>query len=179
LTDRIIYNSLTPEYNGEELEKIGETGLKSAILLALNLKNLTSRGRIEAIEGLLPATSKAGIEKPLLDTCVIDIPTLGMACRALFELKDKYGLPIGCGAHNAIDTWKGLRKKMGKQATDPSAAAVNAITVALGADFVLYGPIELANYMFPAIAAVDAAYSQLSIEQGKFPSQAHPIFKIA
>lgn len=179
LADRVVYNSITPEYKQEELEKIKEAKVKSAILLAFNMKEFTSKGRVKAIEMLLPKAYEAGIEKPLIDTCVIDIPSLGIACRALFDLKDNLGLPVGCGAHNAVSSWAGLKKKMGKQATHPCMATASAIPVAVGADFVLYGPVESADYMFPAMAMVDAAYGQLSIEQGRKLSRSHPIFKIA
>jgi len=177
--NEIVYNSLTPEYKREEIEKIKETGIKSAILLAYNMREFTSEGRIKAIKGLLPVAYEAGIENILIDTCVLDIPSLGMACRALFELKDEFGFPTGCGAHNAIGTWKGLTKKMGKQAIHPSVAVASGIAVATGADFVLYGPIESADYMFPAMAMIDAAYGQLIMENGKMLDKGHPIFKIA
>jgi len=58
-------------------------------------------------------------------------------------------------------------------------AAACAMTVAAGANFVLYGPIESADQMFPAIAMVDAAYAQLAIEEGAMPDPKHPIFRIA
>ncbi len=177
--NEIVYNSLTPEYRQEEVEKLQEIGVKSAILLAYNIREFTSEGRIKAIEALLPVAHRAGIKNPLIDTCVLDIPSLGMACRALFELKNKFGLPTGCGAHNAIGTWKGLSKKMGQQAIHPSTAVASGIPVAIGADFVLYGPIESADYMFPAIAMIDAAYGQLIMEQGRILDRTHPIFKIA
>ena len=179
LKDRVVYNSLLPEYKKEELEKIREVGIKSAILLAFNTKEFTSQGRVKAIRELLPVASDAGIDKPLIDTAVIDIPSLGMACRAIDELRREFGLPVGSGAHNAIGTWKGLKKKMGRQAADPSMAAACAITVAAGANFVLYGPVECADYMFPAIAMVDAAYAQLAVEEGAMPDPKHPIFRIA
>jgi tetrahydromethanopterin S-methyltransferase subunit H len=179
LKDRVVYNSLSPEYKPEELQKIGEVGMKSAILLAFNTREFTSQGRVKAIRDLLPVASKAGIEKPLIDTAVIDIPSLGMACRAIHELKKEFGLPVGSGAHNAIGTWRGLKKKMGAQATASSMAAACAITIAAGANFVLYGPIESADQMFPAVAMVDAAYAQLAMEEGTMPDPKHPIFRIA
>jgi len=58
-------------------------------------------------------------------------------------------------------------------------ATACAITVAAGANFILYGPIEFADYMFPTIAMVDAAYAQLAMEEGTMPDRNHPIFKIA
>lgn len=179
LKDRVVYNSLMLDYNKDEVEKIREIGVKSAILLTLNTKDFTSRGKVKAAKELLAVASSAGIEKPLIDTAVIDIPNLGMACRAIHELRVELGLPVGSGAHNAVDTWKGLKKKMGVQAREASLAAACAITVAAGANFVLYGPIDLAEYTFPTIALVDAACAQLSIEDGAMPDQKHPIFRIA
>ena len=178
LSSRVVYNSITPESKPEELEKIKETSLESAVLLAYNVHDFTSRGRVNAVTKLLPAISEAGISKPLLDACVIDIPTLGMACSAIFDLKNELGLPSGCGAHNAIVTWRGLRTKMGPQAKKPSMAAANVLTAAAGSDFILYGPIESASYVFPVIAMVDAAYGQLIIEKGQKLGLNHPIFKI-
>jgi len=93
LKNEIVYNSITPEYKQEEIEKIKETGIKSAILLAYNIREFTSEGRIKAIRALLPVAYQAGIKNPLIDTCVLDIPSLGMACRALFELKMSLDCP--------------------------------------------------------------------------------------
>jgi len=179
LKNPIIYNSLLPEYRKEELDKIKEAGVKNAVLLAFTTKEFTSEGRIKAIRNLIPVTKEAGLEKLLIDTAVIDVPSLGMAYRAIYELKSEFGLPTGCGAHNAIGTWRGLRTKMGRQAMHPSMAVASAITLAAGADFVLYGPIEYSDYVFPTVALVDAAFGQLSIEKGKMPDARHPIFRIA
>jgi tetrahydromethanopterin S-methyltransferase subunit H len=179
IEDKCIYNSLNPESKATEFEKIKETSLKSAILLAFNAKNMTATGRVEAIRQLLPKAINSGIEKPLVDACVLDVPTLGSAFKAIFDLKNEFGNPAGCGAHNAISTWRGLKPKMGSQATKPCTATANAITIMAGADFILYGPVEDAPYVFPAVAMVDAATAQLLIEKGKMPSPSHPIFKIA
>jgi tetrahydromethanopterin S-methyltransferase subunit H len=179
LKERIVYNSLVVDCKKEELEKIHEIGIKSAILLALNTREFSTKGKVKAVRGLLPVATEAGIEMPLIDAAVIDIPSLGMACRAIHDLRLEFALPVGSGAHNAIDTWKGLKRKMGTQAREPSLAAACAITVASGASFVLYGPIEHADYIFPAIAMVDAAFGQLAIEERAIPDSKHPIFKIA
>jgi tetrahydromethanopterin S-methyltransferase subunit H len=179
LSERVVYNSLTPGCKTEELNKIRDAGIKSAVLLAFSSREFSSQGRINAVRQLLPVAQGAGVEKPMIDTAVLDIPSLGMACRAIHELRNEFGLPVGSGAHNAVGTWRGLKKKMGKQATEPSMATACAITIAAGANFVLYGPIEFADYMFPTLAMVDAAYAQLSIEEGKKPGPGHPIFRIA
>lgn len=179
LIKRLIYNSLIPEYRQEEVEKIKEVALKSALLLAYNPKEFTTVGRVKAIKQLLEVAKEAGIEKPLLDTCVLDIPGLGMACRASFELKSEFGLPVGCGAHNAVSLWKGLKKKMGKQAVKPAVASACVIAAAVGADFVLYGPVEDAPYVFPVIAMTDAAYGYLFFEKKMSLDPKHPLYRIA
>jgi tetrahydromethanopterin S-methyltransferase subunit H len=179
ILDNCVYNSLNPESKTVEFEKIKETGLKAAVLLAYNTKNMTAVGRVEATKQLVPLAAQMGIEKILVDACVLDVPTLGSAFKAIFDLKNELGHPVGCGAHNAIGTWKGLKTKMGLQAVKPCTAVANSLTVAAGADFILYGPVEDAPYVFPAVAMVDAAFAQLLIEKGMLPSTSHPIFKIA
>jgi len=179
ILDNCVYNSLNPESKTIEFEKIKETGIKAAVLLAFNTKNMSAVGRVEAIKQLLPLAIQSGIEKILIDACVLDVPTLGSAFKAIFDLKNELGHPTGCGAHNAIGTWRGLKTKMGLQAVKPCAAVANALTIAAGADFLLYGPVEDASFVFPAVAMVDAAFAQLLMEKGKMPSLHHPIFKIA
>jgi tetrahydromethanopterin S-methyltransferase subunit H len=179
IQDRCVYNSLTPESKKTEYDKIKETRLKAALLLAYDTKDMTCKGRVNAIKKLLPQVIESRIEKILIDACVLDVPTLGSAFKAISDLKNELGYPAGCGAHNAIGTWKGLKTKMGLQAKKPCEAVANAITLAAGADFILYGPIENAAFVFPAVAMVNAAFAQLLIEKGTVPSPSHPIFKIA
>lgn len=179
IQDRCVYNSLNPESKKTEYDKIKETHCKAAVLLAYNTKDMTSKGRVDAVKQLLPQAIESGIEEILIDACVLDVPTLGLAFKAIFDLKNELGYPAGCGAHNAIGTWKGLKTKMGPEAAKPCTAVANALTLAAGADFILYGPIEDAAFVFPAVAMVNVAFAQLSIEKGKVPSPSHPIFKIA
>jgi len=179
IQNRCVYNSLNPESKRIEYEKIKQIQQKAAVLLAYNARDMTSKGRVDAIKQLLPQAIESGIEKILMDACVLDVPTLGSAFKAIFELKNEMGYPTGCGAHNAIGTWRGLKTKMGLQAVKPCSAVANALTIAAGADFILYGPIEDAPFVFPAVAMVNAAFAQLLIEEGKLPIASHPIFKIA
>lgn len=46
---------------------------------------------------------------------------------------------------------------MGPEAAKPCAAAGGAAAVAVGADFLLYGPVEDAPFIFPAVAMIDTA----------------------
>lgn len=178
LSDRTVYNSIAPEYKPSELEALKRSDVNSAVFLAYQIRDFTSRGRLRTIIKTIPKILEAGIEKLMIDTFVLDIPSLGSACRAIYEVKNRLGYPTGCGAHNAIGTWTGLKTKMGYQAKKPSTAVASALPVAFGGDFVFYGPIEGANYIFPAVALVNAAYSQISIEDGIRPDRSHPRFRI-
>lgn len=178
ILDRVVYNSINPMSKPDELKAVQASGVSSAVLLAYNMKDFSSNGRITAVKELVSKKGEFGAEKLLIDTCVLDLPTLGQALRALFELKNELGYPVGCGAHNAVALWKGLKTKMGEQAVKPCLAAVNAATASVGADFILYGPIDNAKVVFPAVAMVDAAYSQIPIEKKIQIPKDHPRYRI-
>jgi len=179
LRSRCVYNSFSPESKKVEFDKAKETGLEAAVLLAYNRRDMASKGRVAAIRQLLLQATESSVTKMLADACVLDVPTLGTAFKTIFDVKNCLGIPAGCGAHNAIATWRGLKTKMGRQAVEPCTAAANTLTIAAGADFILYGPVEAAPYVFPAAAMVNAAFGQLLIEEGRVPPSSHPIFKIA
>jgi len=134
--------------------------------------------RASLAEELHAKAANAGVNNILFDTGVVDLPTLGLACRALMMIKDKFGLPVGCGAHNAVAMWKGLRSKFGKDAKTPAFVGSNLMPVALGADFVLYGPIRHAPVVFPSVAMIDVALSGSLIEERIRPERPHPRYLI-
>jgi tetrahydromethanopterin S-methyltransferase subunit H len=178
LNNRVIYNSVTPEHRPSELEKIRDTNIQSSVILAYTATSFTATGRVKAIRELLPKLEAHGVTKPLIDTCVIDIPSLGSASRAIIDLKQEFGLPVGNGSHNAISTWRGLEKKFGRDTRKPSVAAAAAVTSAVGGDFCLYGPLHTASYVFPVVAMVNSAQEQLGLEDGNRPNRALPLFRI-
>ncbi len=178
LADRVVYNSVQPEVQDDELAAIQEAGVTAAILLTYYLKDFTAQGRVQAVRELLPRLLDVGVNKLMVDTCVLDLATMGQAYSSLFDIKHEFGLPVGGGVHNAVAMWKGLKKKMGRDARKPCVAAACASTVAVGADFVLYGPVEDAPHVFPAVAMMDTALSQVVMERGIRPEKTHPRFRI-
>jgi len=180
IEERTVYNSISPDTKESIYRKIREVGLKSAIVLTFSTRAIiSSKERVKLLESLLPKVKAAGLEKILIDTVVMDISTLGLACKAIYEIKDQYGYPAGCAAHNAVSSWKALRRKKSPLLTSVCSSVVSTLPVAIGADFVLYGPIKDAEYMFPAVCLIDAAYGQLLMEERKRPGLSHPRFKIA
>ncbi|MHA1238451.1 MAG: tetrahydromethanopterin S-methyltransferase subunit H family protein [Candidatus Odinarchaeia archaeon] len=179
IQDKVVYNSINAETKEEELESIRNSKIKSAIILAFGPKVFTTDTRVSVAKEVLNKALEIGIDKPLLDTYILDIPSLGMGCKALFQLKNELGYPVGGGTDNAVSTWRGLKTKMGKQAKQSCVASAAVAAVTLGADFVLYGPIESAPYVFPAVSMIDAALEQLALESGAKLDRTLPIFRIA
>ena len=64
-----------------------------------------------------------------------------------------------------------------KKATD---AAQNAILPMIGCDWIMFGPIELAEYVFPSVAVVDTYILTATAELGTRPLEEgqHPLFKL-
>jgi tetrahydromethanopterin S-methyltransferase subunit H len=178
LAERVVYNSIIPDVTDEELRAIQDAGVQSAILLTYYLLDFTAKGRVEAVRQLLPRLRDAGIYKLMVDCCVLDLATFGQACNAIVDVKDEFGLPAGGGVHNAVALWKGLKKKMGQQAHDPCIASASAAAIAIGGDFALYGPVEDAKYVFPAVAMIDTAQSQVAMERGEKPVEGHPRYRV-
>jgi len=178
--DRVILNSINPETKSSVYNKAKEVGLEAAIALTYSARAVISyKERVKILESLIPRMEDAGIRKILVDTVVLDVATLGLACKAIFEVKERYGYPTGCGAHNAIASWKALKEKKDKTLLISCSSIANGLPVAIGADFILYGPVSDAEYVFPAISLINAAYAQILLEEGKKPPATHPRFKIS
>jgi tetrahydromethanopterin S-methyltransferase subunit H len=179
IQNRIIHNSLTPDSKREEFELLHDSRIENFVLLAMETSKWTTQARIDVIDKMIKDAHAARFSRDnfLIDGCVLDFTSLGLAMSAMRETKNTYGFPVGCGAHNAVDTWRNLRSKFGDIKQTASVVA-STITLATGADFVLYGPIQQAEIMFPSVAFVKAALSQLLFDEGKMPPPNHPVFKI-
>ena len=179
LSKQVVYNSITPNINEQEMSAIKEAKIKSAIILTLNSRNPTILGRMQTLEKLLSLSMEAGIENILVDAAVLDIPDPGPVSKTIYLIKEKYGLPTGAGTHNAVERWIMARKgHVLKQQIMSTVASV--FPVVLGADFLLYGPIENAVKAYYASAIADAyvAYSARQ-EFGSQPQgRSHPLFRI-
>jgi tetrahydromethanopterin S-methyltransferase subunit H len=176
--DRIILNSLNP-HSGEVLfEKVKEVKLLSSVLLTHSTRYVLSSDKSPLIDEMVPKLKAVGIENIIVDTAVLDIPTLGINAKAINIIKDKYGYPCGCGAHNAVASWKRLKEKYTQNAQMIVKGVTNAMPTIIGADWVLYGPIRNAENFYPAVAMIDTAYSQLMMEKRIRPEKDHPRFRI-
>lgn len=179
LSQRVVYNSISPHTREDEISTIKESKIRSAIVLTLNTSNPTLSGRLEVVDEALSIANKAGIENIFVDVTVLDIPDPGPVSKAIYLVKEKYGLPAGGGLHNAIDSWRG-RGKLESDEYMMGMIVANTFPIVMGANFILYGPIEEAKKMYFTCGLADAyvAYN-MKQEYGKKPLVSnHPLKKI-
>ena len=124
-------------------------------------------------------TNKCGIENVLVDTTVLDVPDPGPVSKTIFLVKKKYGLPAGAGIHNAVDMWK-KRIRPSQDKYDLVSVVANTFSLVMGADFLLYGPVENAPKVYFTCDMADAyiAYSMRQEYRIKPKSTNHPLFRI-
>ena len=163
IVDRVIVNSLTPKAKDEELKLLQEYKVKNIILLLYTIKIMDVNARIDLLNRILQRIKAIGIATPLIDTFVIDIPSLAASMRTIIYIKTNLGLPTGCGAHNAVSSMrKQLRRRYGREGLEAIELISNIAPITLGADFVLYGPIEIHKHILPAAYAIYTSYRYLS-----------------
>ena len=181
---RAIYNSIDPHSTKEELESIAEIGCKSAVILAFSVDSVFPADRVgllqggDARQGLLQMASQAGIENTLIDVGVLDLPSTSWSAQAVFEVKNRLGLPTGCAPSNAFYTWK-KQRRIQSPVLEACGSAVLTMPLFYGADFILYGPIANASWVFPgaAVASAMVAYGG-RVERRRPATKDHPLYRL-
>ncbi len=176
---RLIYNSIDEHCTDEELAVLRECGASSAMLLALSNRAVRPADRLALLrDRQLPAAERAGIENILVDTGVLDIPSVGWAAEAIRLVKEELGHPAGCAPANAIYMWHKLRAQ-GTPAFESAASVVFTLPQSLGANFIFYGPMRNAPWAYPAAAAMDAMIAHVGrLHKVRPVTQAHPLYRI-
>jgi len=176
---RLVYNSIAEDYTEDELDCLRECGVKSAIIMAFSTAQPRPKQRVQLlVDKLLPAAERAGVEQILVDPGVLDIPSIGWTALAIHNIKETLGYPCGCAPSNAL-FYLGKAAGAGSPAFEAAAAATLALTQCQGADFVHYGPIRNAPWVFSAVATVDAMIAYGGRFSGIKPaSDHHPLYRI-
>jgi tetrahydromethanopterin S-methyltransferase subunit H len=175
---RLVYNSIAEDYTDEELACIKECGIKNAIVLAFSMKALKPEAKLKLLqEKLLPLAEEAGIEQILVDTGVLDVPSISWTSLAIKEVKSHLGFPTGCAPANALYRWDKMRanKSLALQA---SASAIFSLLQSYGANFILYGSLHNAPWVYPAVATTDALIAYGGRFTGVRPTKNHPLYEI-
>ncbi|MDP4159575.1 MAG: tetrahydromethanopterin S-methyltransferase subunit H [Bacillota bacterium] len=181
---RLIYNSIEEHYSEEELAVIKESGIKTAVILAFSKKALKPQARIKLLkgdgekEGLIDVAKRAGLEQFLVDPGVLDVASNSWTSEAINVVKQEFGYPGGCAPSNAVYLWKKMRSK-GTPFFEVAGASVFTYPVTQGADFVLYGPMVNAPWVYRAMATTDAMMAYNNKLTGvKLGTPDHPLMKI-
>jgi len=193
---RAIYNSINGSIDAAEIEAITDSDIEAAIVLAFNATDPSLKGKMDILEvggpgqdkGMLQVAKECGITKPIVDVAATPLGAgAGASMRMVVAVKGHLGLPVGGGFHNIASAWDWMKKykktfatKEEKQAIYmPSDIGTNLVPQALGCDYVLYGPIENTNMVFPAVAMVDIMLGETAKELGlEIQDTNHPIFKL-
>lgn len=184
LSDRVVNNSLWFASGKDEIEALKNSSVNASVILAYNPKDHWARGPISMLKGtpeekgLLEKAEEAGVKKILIDTGVLHMPHVGISSKSIYDVKREFGLPAGCSPANATTTWEKL-KEFEAEAFKACDASAQTLTIASCSDFLLYGPIESAGWIFPACAAIDAMIATVARELGtRVQTPEHPLYKL-
>jgi tetrahydromethanopterin S-methyltransferase subunit H len=182
LSDRIINNSIYRQVKDNELENLIDCNIKASVVLCDTPEDESTNARMEVLPTILDMADRAGITGALIDT---SMPAWGIgagpAVKSIYLVKEQFGdrAAVGTGIGNITDTLGWVKGNFPKEIRFPSAAAQNAILPILGADWIMFGPIEFAEFLFPVIAVIDTYVLTATAELGTQPVEdgKHPLFK--
>jgi len=186
LIEKAIYTSINYTITEKEYTGLLKYNIESTIIQSLNPRNPRISGMInilkgnESEEGLISKARSAGLKKILLFTSVFEVPTIGVASRGIYRLKEEFGLPTGTAPVGVIGRWCIRNKNIGGNIKGACEATGITLSLAMGANFIIYGTLEKAEYVFPATAIVDAMIrrnSKINFKT-KFNSKDHPLYKL-
>ena len=159
LLDRAILNSIDENTNDESLLKLKEIGVKNAVLLTFGNKYIFPHQKLQFLKDILvPKAQKANIENIIVDTAVLDLPSISINVESTGLVKKELGLPSGFAPANAIYGWN-YAKKYGETARCGAIASIMAYCASAPSDFILFGPIKFAKCIIPAISLISAVNS--------------------
>jgi tetrahydromethanopterin S-methyltransferase subunit H len=179
LSDRCFYNSVYKGVTDAELVVLKDSGIKMSIVLADNPKDNSLEGKMAIIQEALALAEKGGITKPLIDTAIPAFaPDMGTAVRTIPIMKEKYGHPVGLGSGNVVTTMGWVKANIAKEFRKGCVTATNAIMQTVGANWLMIGPAEQAEWVFPAVAVVDIYVASAAADLETRPlEETHPIFR--
>jgi tetrahydromethanopterin S-methyltransferase subunit H len=184
VADRAIHNSINASVNEEEIAAVTESDLDAAIVLAFNATDPSVKGKMDILEiggtgqakGMLDVAKDCGITRPIVDVAAMPPGSgAGATVRSIMAVKGHLGLPTGGGFHNMASAWDWLKKfkKEHKEAYMPADIGTNLVCQVVGADCLLYGPIENVRSVFPAVALVDIMLAETAKDLGSLHARGY------
>ncbi len=159
LLNRAILNSIDGNTTDENLQRLKEIGVKNAVLLTFGNKYIFPKQKLKFLkESLIPKAQKANIDNCIVDTAVLDLPSISINFETTGLVKKVLGLPTGFAPANAIYGWS-FAKKYGENARCGAIASIMAYCASAPSDFILFGPIKFAKCIIPAISLISGVNS--------------------
>ncbi|MHA1724474.1 MAG: hypothetical protein ACTSXH_06480 [Promethearchaeota archaeon] len=154
LLNRAIFNSLEENTTDENLNRLKEIGVKNAILLTFGSKYIYPKQKLDLLKNvLIPKAEQAGIENYLVDTAVLDLPSISINYETTRIIKQELGIPVGFAPANVIYAWEFI-KKYGDSSRCGAIASLMTYCAAAGSDFILFGPVKFAKCVVPALSLI-------------------------
>lgn len=159
LLNRAILNSIDDNTKNESLEKLKEIKVKSAVLLTFGNRYIFPHQKLHLLqEKLLKSAETAGIQNILVDTAVLDLPSIGINVDTTRLIKSELGLPTGFAPSNAIYGWNFV-KKYGESSRCGAISSLMTYCADAGSDFILFGGVKNAKCVVPSIALISGINS--------------------
>jgi tetrahydromethanopterin S-methyltransferase subunit H len=159
LLDRAILNSIDENISIESINKLKEIGVKNAVLLTFGNKYIFPHQKLHLLqEKLITNAEKANIKNYMVDTAVLDLPSIAINVETTRLIKGELGLPTGFAPANAIYGWDFV-KKYGESSKCGAIASIMTYCADAGSDFILFGPVKFAKCLVPAIAMISGINS--------------------
>ena len=152
LLDRAILNSIDENTNEESITSLKNTGVKNAVLLTFGNRAIFPKHKLKLLkEDLIIKADRAGIKNMIVDTAVLDLPSIAINVETARLVKSELGLPSGFAPANAIYGWDFV-KKYGESSR--CGAIASLMTYSAGSDFILFGPVKFAKCVVPSISLI-------------------------
>ena len=176
---RVLYNSIGPSSPATELEALHDLKYPTCVVLLADSAMLTSEHRIKVLEKMLKRLAPYSIPQILVDTMVIDRPSIGSASSACKLVKTKYDLPVGCAPGNTYREWEALNVPKTYRSHAAIYASSSILPVSNGADFIFSGPTRIIKWVSRAVSVIDAMMAQEARWGHKLRiEKTHPLFKV-
>ncbi len=180
LQDRLLYNSITPwdddiEAQVAELKKLR---IRHVVVQVFDVEDKRPSGRLKSLKRMLPLVEKGNFDSIIIDTSVMNLPTISLSLVANHLIKKEFGLPVGFAPSNGTYMWRKSATVENRSNFPAIDAGVHAIS-AMASDFLFYGPMTGTSRVFPAVAAASSMMAALAYEESAFlPGGNHPLNRL-
>jgi len=153
LSDSIVYTSINYTSLREEYEALKEYRIRNVLVQTFTPSSLLPQQSLKISKMFITKLKEVGVENIMFLPPVLDIPSIGLAIECVKLIKNTLGLPIGLAPCGVVWGWEKI--KGNEIARVSSAASVIAVSRLAGSDFIIYGSIRKAKYVFEAAALID------------------------